>query len=102
MAYPDENIVQTWLDALDGLNIRVKKMFGCYCVYCDNEPVGWLSKDCFSLREVGLSYLPKDLKRPSSGDKIQEIVIPLDYYHCEWLRRAVQDTANLRKAQKKQ
>ena len=40
MAYPDGGVVQTWLDALRGLNIRVKKMFGCYCVYCDSQPVG--------------------------------------------------------------
>ena len=41
-------------DALKDLNVRVKKMFGCYCVYCDDEPVGWLSEDVFSLREAGL------------------------------------------------
>ena len=48
-------------------------MFGCYCVYCDGQPVGWLSEDIFSLREVGLSDLPPDLKRPGPGDKIREI-----------------------------
>ena len=40
MAYPDDGVVQTWLDALKDLNVRVKKMFGCYCVYCDDEPAG--------------------------------------------------------------
>ena len=54
MAYPDEGVVQTWLDALKGLDVRVKKMFGCYCVYCDDQPVGWISQGVFSLREVGL------------------------------------------------
>ena len=100
MAYPDEGVVQTWLDALQGLDVRVKKMFGCYCVYCDDQPVGWLSESAFSLREVGLSYLPEDLKRPSPEDQIQEIVIPLDDCNCDWLPRAVQDTANMRKAKK--
>ena len=42
MAYPDDGTVQTWLDALHGLDIRLKKMFGCYCVYCDGVAVGWL------------------------------------------------------------
>lgn len=95
MAYPPDEIVQTWLDSLAGLDIRVKKMFGCYCVYCDNQPVGWLSEAVFSLREVGLDYLPDGLKRPSPGDSIQEIVIPLDYSGCEWLPRAVQDTSRI-------
>lgn len=101
MAYPDEKAVQTWMDALSGLNVHVKKMFGCYCVYCDHEPVGWLSENVFSLREVGLPYLPRDLKRPSPGDACQEIIIPLDACNREWLPRAVRDTADMRKAKKK-
>ena len=100
MAYPDEKVVQTWMDALSGLNVHRKKMFGCYCVYCDHEPVGWLSENGFSLREVGLPYLPRNLKRPSPGDACQEIVIPLDDCNSEWLPRAVQDTAAIRKAKK--
>ena len=95
MAYPEEGVVQTWLDALKELNIRVKKMFGCYCVYCDGQPVGWLSEDIFSLREVGLSDLPPDLKRPGPGDKIREIAIPLDDCYCDWLPRAIQETAEM-------
>ncbi|MGI6026274.1 MAG: hypothetical protein ACOX7G_04825 [Candidatus Scatomorpha sp.] len=73
MAYPDDGVVQTWLDALKDLDVRVKKMFGCYCVYCDDEPVGWLSEDVFSLREAGLTYLPDALKRPAPVDRVQEI-----------------------------
>lgn len=101
MAYPDDGVVQTWLGALSELNVHVKKMFGCYCVYCDNQPVGWLSENVFSLREVGLAYLPGGLKRPSPDDDVQEIVIPLEYCHSEWLPRAVQDTADIRSAKRK-
>ena len=61
MGYPEDGVVQTWLDALQGLNVRVKKMFGCYCLYCDNQPVGWLHEGVLSLREVGLTYLPDHL-----------------------------------------
>ena len=67
MAYPDDGVVQTWLDAWEGLNIRLKKMFGCYCVYCDGQAVGWLSGSTFSLREVGLDYLPGRLNSRPSG-----------------------------------
>ena len=40
MAYEDPQIVQEWLDSLGELDVKVKKMFGCYCLYCDNQAVG--------------------------------------------------------------
>lgn len=98
MAYPDDGIVQTWLDALREQNVRVRKMFGCYCVYCDDVAVGWLSGETFSLREVGLSDLPASLRRPAPGDHIQEIPISLDDSSAPWLPKAVQDTAEYLKA----
>ncbi len=97
MAYEDTSIVQEWLDHLGELNVKVKKMFGCYCLYCDGQAVGWIHDSVMSLREVGLNYLPDDIKRPLKEDKIQELVIPFDYVNAEWLSRAVQDTADIRK-----
>ena len=99
MAYEDPQIVQEWLDSLGELDVKVKKMFGCYCLYCDEQAVGWIYDSVMSLREVGLDYLPDDIKRPGKDDKIQELVIPLDYVREDWLPRAVQDTADIRKAQ---
>ena len=99
MAYADDEAVQTWLDALRGLDVRVKKMFGCHCLYCDGTAVGWIGDGALSLRETGLDYLPDDISRPAPGDPIRELVIPLDYAGCEWLPRAVQDTAERRKAE---
>ena len=97
MAYPDENIVQLWLNSLKGLPVCVKKMFGCSCLYCDGQPVGWLSENAFSLREVGLTDLSAEIKRPLPQDKIQEIVLPLDSYQAPWLPKVIQETANRRK-----
>ena len=97
MAYELENIVRQWMDHLNGLNVEVKKMFGCYCLYCDGQAVGWIHNSVLSLREVGLDYLPEDIKRPTKEDKIQELVIPLDYANADWLPKAVQDTATIRK-----
>lgn len=97
MAYEDPSIVQEWLDSLSELNVKVKKMFGCYCLYCDGQAVGWIHDSVMSLREVGLDYLPDDIKRPAREDKIQELVIPFDYVRADWLPRAVQDTADIRK-----
>lgn len=97
MSYEVLSIVQEWLDNLCELNVKVKKMFGCYCLYCDGQAVGWIHDSVMSLREVGLDYLPDDIKRPGKEDKIQELVIPFDYVKAEWLPRAVQDTADIRK-----
>lgn len=97
MSYEDPSIVQEWLDSLRELNVKVKKMFGCYCLYCDGQAVGWIHDSVMSLREVGLDYLPDDIKRPGKEDKIQELVIPFDYVRAEWLTKAVQDTADIRK-----
>ena len=99
MVYEDAAIVREWLDQLGDLNVKARKMFGCYCLYCDGQAVGWIHDSVLSLREVGLSYLPEEIRRPRKGDPIQELVIPLDYVHADWLPRAVQDTADTRKKQ---
>ncbi len=93
----EDEIVQEWLDHLKGLDVKTKKMFGCHCLYCDGRAVGWIHDSVLSLREVGLDYLPKDIKRPDRDDKIQELVIPLDYVNADWLPKAVRDTADIRK-----
>lgn len=93
----EENNVQEWLSSLKGLDVEAKKMFGCYCLYCDGQAVGWIHDSVLSLREVDLDYLPDDVKRPNKVDRIQELVIPLDYARADWLSKAVQDTADIRK-----
>ena len=98
MALNEDRIVQEWLDRLKGIHVEVKRMFGCYCLYCDGQAVGWIHDSVLSLREVGLDYLPDDIKRPAKEDSIQEYVIPLEYANAEWLPRAVQDTADYRKS----
>ena len=95
-----DDTVREWLDRLKGLNVRVKKMFGCWCLYCDGQAVGWIHDGVLSLREVGLTYLPEEIRRPGKEDRIQELVIPLDYANADWLPRAVQDTAEIRKGEK--
>ena len=96
----ENNIVQEWLDGLKGLDVEAKKMFGCYCLYCDGQAIGWIHDSVLSLREVGLDDLPDEIKRPNQGDKIQEIVIPFDYVNAGWLSKAVQDTADIRKGKR--
>ena len=97
MADREEAIAREWLDHLGGLQVEIKRMFGCWCLYCDGQAVGWIHDTVLSLREVGLSYLPEDIKRPAEGDRVQELVIPFDYVNAEWLPSAVQDTADRRK-----
>ena len=97
MAYEEEAIVQEWLDHFKGLDVQVKKIFGCYCLYCDNQAAGWIHDNVLSLREVALDYLPEDIRRPDPNDKIQELVIPFDNVADDWLPQVVQDTADIRK-----
>ena len=97
MAIEEENTVREWLDALKDLKVEARKMFGCFCLYCDGQAVGWIHDSVLSLREVGLEYLPKEIRRPGREDSIQELVIPFDYAHAEWLPRAVRDTADILK-----
>lgn len=99
MAFED-GTVREWMDRLEGLDVRVKKMFGCHCLYCDGIAVGWLHDGVMSLKEVGLDYLPAEIRRPGKDDRMRELVIPFDYVNAEWLPRAVQDTADRRKAEK--
>ncbi|MBQ5521642.1 MAG: hypothetical protein IIT86_02350 [Oscillospiraceae bacterium] len=99
MPYEEESVVAEWMDRLKDLNVSTKKMFGCYCLYCDGQTVGWIHDSVLSLREVGLTFLPADIKRPRPEDKVQELVIPFDYINAEWLPKAVQDTADIRKEQ---
>ncbi len=101
MSHEEDAILAEWLDRFRDLNVHAKKMFGCYCLYCDDQAVGWIHDSVFCLREVGLDYLPEDIKRTGPQDKIQELVIPFDYVHAEWLPKAVQDTAMYRKQQKR-
>ena len=96
----DETIAQEWLDHLTILNVETKKMFGCYCLCCDGQAVGWIHDSVLSLHEVGLNYLPDDIRRPDKGDRIQELVIPFDFADAGWLPKAVQDTADIRKRER--
>lgn len=97
MSITEDALAAEWLNRLKELNVHVKKMFGCYCLYCDGQPVGWIHDAVLSLREVGLDYLPEVIKRPAPEDKIKELFIPFDYINAEWLPKAVQDTADIRK-----
>lgn len=93
MAVYDEKGLQELGKALEGLDIRHRKMFGCICIYCDDQPVGWLGNGLFSLRETGLTNLPPDLKRPAPEASMQEIPIKPERFSEPWFWKAVQDTA---------
>ena len=95
----EEQLVQAWLNQLSGLQVHTKKMFGCHCLYCDGQAVGWIHDGVLSLREVGLTYLPDGVKRPGKDDRVRELVIPVSYLNAAWLKHAVQDTADIRKKQ---
>ena len=100
MAFEEKSTVKEWLYHLRDLNVSTKKMFGCRCLYCDGQAVGWIHDGVLSLREVGLDYIPGDIKGPGREDRIREMVIPIEYAAAPWLPKAVQDTADIRKKAK--
>ena len=71
MPYEEESIVAEWMDRLKDLNVSTKKMFGCYCLYCDGQAVGWIHDSVLSLREVGLTFLPMEIKRPGLEENLE-------------------------------
>ena len=99
MPYEEESVVAEWMDRLKDLNVSTKKMFGCYCLYYDGQAVGWIHDSVLSLREVGLTFLPMEIKRQGPEEEVRELVIPFDYVNAEWLPKAVQNTADIRKKQ---
>ena len=52
MPYEEESVVAEWMDHLKDLNVSTKKMFGCYCLYCDGQTVGWIHDSVLSLRDM--------------------------------------------------
>ena len=93
MAYPDEGVVQTWLDALRGLNVRVKKMFGCYCVYCNLQPVGWISSGLFCVKNVQPCHNILASHLAVYNDAQCEIPVPNTDFGAPWLREVLLQTA---------
>ena len=89
----ENDVLRALLGALSGLNVRAKKMFGCSCIYCNHEPVGWLSGTVFGLKEVGLENLPDSLRRPAPGAPVKEIPVDACMFGAPWLPQAVLDTA---------
>ena len=49
MPCEEESIVREWLDHLKDLRVEAKKMFGCWCLYCDGQAVGWIHDSVLSL-----------------------------------------------------
>lgn len=92
--------LQRLLNTVNGLDVVGKPMFGCYCIYCDGQPVGWLSGDVFGLKEVGLDSIPAGLSRPAPDARVHEIPISADRFEDEWLSGVLVETA-ARVAQRK-
>lgn len=100
MAYPEKEVVKQWLDALEGLPVQLKKMFGCLCVYCGGSRWAGFTGQVFSLREVGLSSPRGTSAAPSRAAPSKKSPSLWSAPEKAGWRQAVKETAQRRREEK--
>ena len=92
-----EHLIAVYKD--DG-GIYAKKMFGCYCVYFDMVPVGWVSDGIFWLKNVGRNDLyTEDYLREKKH--LRQIPVFIEQFHLPWFKEIVSKTAMVVKQKQK-
>ena len=84
-------------DQLAGLNLRTARMFGEYCLYVDGKVVGFVCDDTLFIKPSGVD--PALLEgtepgHPYPGSKEYHSVPGDLLENAEWVREAVQATAD--------
>ena len=84
-------------DQLAGLNVRTARMFGEYCVYVDGKVVGFVCEDTLFIKPSPID--PALLEgtepgHPYPGSKEYHSVPGDLLENAEWVREAVQATAD--------
>lgn len=84
-------------DQLAGLDLRTARMFGEYCVYVDGKVVGFVCNDTLFIKPSGVD--PELLSgtepgHPYPGSKEYHSVPGDLLENAEWVREAVQATAD--------
>ena len=93
----DQAFVQDILEMLAPLDVWSKPMFGAYGVYCDGKFVGIISDDQLFLKQSGVDpdlFADTDVAPPYPGAKDYHVVTADNFGEGEWLREAVQQTAD--------
>lgn len=81
--------------------VRARKMFGDYCLYCDGKPVGLICDNCFYLKplkqlEPMLHEDDRRMQPPYDGAKPHYVITNVD--NADYVSQLVQTVAdNLKK-----
>lgn len=77
-------------------DIRTRKMFGEYALYCDDKVVAFICDDQLFMKITPASraYLDESHDAPAYPGSKPYIRVPEDYWdNAEWMTRIVQETA---------
>lgn len=84
-------------DLLAPLNVRTRPMFGAYGMYCDDKFIAIISDDQLFIKQSGADpdlFVETELAPPYPGAKDYHLVTADQFGEVEWLREAVQATAD--------
>jgi TfoX/Sxy family transcriptional regulator of competence genes len=77
-------------------NIRTRKMFGEYCLYCDDKPVAFVCDDELFVKptEAGREYIGDPVEAPAyPGSKMYYLVSGDRWEDREWITGLIDVTA---------
>lgn len=93
MAATDQEVVGRLLASYPDLLLFTKKMFGCTCVYCNSQPVGWVSDGTFWLKHVPVCSAALAGQLPGYAASRRQLPVPESLFGAPWLREVLTQTA---------
>lgn len=93
MSDMSEAMASRLIASFPDLPLRAKKMFGCLCIYCSDQPVGWVSNGRFDLKHRPCC---RDLLAGNLAvyrEDLHEVPIPETAFGTPWLRDVLIKTA---------
>lgn len=91
------NTADEILEVLQGLNVRVRKMFGEYGLYCDERVVGFICDDqvFMKITDAGVKLIFEPVYAPAYPGSKDYLLIDHDsWYEGGFLPQLVQTTAD--------
>lgn len=93
----DKAFVNEIVEMLQPLDVRTRPMFGSYGMYCDDKFVAIISDDQLFIKQSDAEpdlFAETEMAPPYPGAKDYYLVTADQFGESEWLREAVQATAD--------
>jgi TfoX/Sxy family transcriptional regulator of competence genes len=100
----DKEFVESIVDLLHPLDVRSKAMFGAFMLYCDEKPVAIIGGDQLYIKQSGADpalFSDTEFAPPYDGAKDYHLVPEDLLRETEWVREAIQATADALPAPKR-